>query len=93
MSESPTDGINFENFSIKWVGWLRIPKTAKYTFISKSDDGHSLKINGQTIISHQMAQGTSWLTAGSDNIRETKNGEELNLSNAESNIETKSKPI
>jgi len=93
VSESPTDGINFENFSIKWVGWLRIPKSAKYTFISKSDDGHSLKINGQTIISHQMASGASWLTSGTDNVREVAKGEGLDLSNAASNIETKSKPI
>jgi len=40
VNESPVDGINFENFSIKWVGYLRVPKTGKYTFISKSDDGH-----------------------------------------------------
>jgi hypothetical protein len=52
VSESPTDGINFENFSIQWVGWLRIPKTGKYTFIAKSDDGHSVMVNGQTVISH-----------------------------------------
>jgi len=45
-SESPMEGINFENYSVKFVGFLRIPITGKYTFIAKSDDGHQLKING-----------------------------------------------
>jgi len=40
------ENINFENFSIKWVGYLRIPKTGTYVFKAKSDDGHELKING-----------------------------------------------
>lgn len=93
MSESPTDGINFENFSIKWVGWLRIPKSGKYTFIAKSDDGHSVMVNGQTIISHQMADGDSWLNAGEDNIRDGANEDELELGNNEANIETRSQPV
>jgi hypothetical protein len=40
------ENINFENFSVKWVGYLRAPKTGKYRFVSKTDDGYSLKING-----------------------------------------------
>jgi len=44
--KSPLEGISFENFSIKWIGWLKIPATSKYTFIARSSDGHSLKING-----------------------------------------------
>jgi len=45
-NESPMENINFENFSVKWVGFIRIPKSGSYQFIAKSDDGHSLKVNG-----------------------------------------------
>jgi len=45
-NESPMENINFENFSVKWVGFIRAPKTGTYSFLAKSDDGHSLKING-----------------------------------------------
>jgi len=38
-NESPIDGINMNNFSIKWIGFIKIPMTGKYTFYSKADDG------------------------------------------------------
>jgi len=40
-----------------------------------------------------MAEGVSWLTAGADNMRDAKKNEQLDLTNAQSNIETRSKPI
>jgi len=45
-NEAPMEGINFENFSIKWAGFLRIPKSGSYVFVAKSDDGHELLLNG-----------------------------------------------
>jgi len=62
------DGINFENFSVKWVGFLRIPKTGKYKFHGKSDDGFKFSINGQTILESSMVEGKSYLEEGGMNI-------------------------
>lgn len=39
-NEEPTEGINQDNFSIKWKFWLRVPVKGKYNFYSESDDGH-----------------------------------------------------
>ena len=79
--ESPTKGINFENFSIKWLGWLRVPVKGTYTFFMQSDDGHELKINENVIIRHYMGgvgkQTQSWLDTAKTNYRKNMNKDEL----------------
>jgi len=31
------EGINYDNFAVKYFGWIRIPKDGSYTFILRSD--------------------------------------------------------
>lgn len=51
-NEPPSDGINFENFSMKWETWLRVPISGNYVFIAEIDDGAALLLNNQPVISH-----------------------------------------
>lgn len=51
---APKKGINQNNFSIKWSGYIYAPFTGKYTFAIECDDGASLSINNELIISHNM---------------------------------------
>ena len=37
--QAPVDGYNNENYSARWIGYLRIPKMGKYVFYSVTDDG------------------------------------------------------
>lgn len=62
-NECPAPSISEENFSIKWSTWLRIPTTGKYTFFTESDDGNSLYVNGQKVISHFMGASSDAGTA------------------------------
>jgi len=43
--EEPTPGINGENFSIEWKGWLRVPKDSNYVFYVKCDGACWFEIN------------------------------------------------
>jgi hypothetical protein len=51
---SPKKGINKNNFSVKWTGYLNAPYSGKYVFTLESDDGSALTINNELIISHNM---------------------------------------
>ncbi len=41
----PTNGINAENFSIIWRGWVRAPGDGKYIFHLRCDDGCKMSFN------------------------------------------------
>ena len=51
---SPMKGINPNNFSIKWEGYIYAPYSGIYFFSIECDDGASLQINKQIVISHNM---------------------------------------
>jgi len=51
---SPMKGINPNNFSIRWQGYIYAPYTGIYFFSVECDDGASLQINQQVIVSHNM---------------------------------------
>lgn len=51
---SPKKGINKNNFSVKWSGYLYAPYTGKYIFSLESDDGAAFTLNNQLLISHNM---------------------------------------
>lgn len=67
---SPDSRISVNSFSIRWTGWLRVPATGNYTFVTYSDDGVRLWVNGQKIIDHWNVHpvdrdiGAIYLTAG-----------------------------
>ena len=53
-NEAPIPKINYENFSIKWKAWLKVPVSGLYKFYTESDDGNQLLLNNQTVIRHFM---------------------------------------
>ncbi len=69
-SGSPAAGVSADHFSVRWTGKLNPRYTGKYTFITKSDDGVRLFVNGTKIIdnwtSHAAVENvaTAVLSAG-----------------------------
>ncbi len=56
---SPGDGINGDNFSVRWQGYLFIPAAGTYTFYTQADDGVRLYLgNGAAPVIDQ------WVYAG-----------------------------
>src|SRR5689334_2850709 len=49
-SGSPASGVNADNFSVRWSGQLLPRYSGAYSFITTSDDGIRLFINGQKVI-------------------------------------------
>jgi hypothetical protein len=56
---SPAPQINKTNYSVRWVGKIFAPTSAKCRFLTRSDDGVRLWINGQLIIDHWEDQYSS----------------------------------
>jgi hypothetical protein len=73
---SPDPNINVDNFSCKWVGHVECPIDANYTFLTETDDGSRVFIDGVQIlpIAAWQQQGMTWwsgevlLTAGLHDI-------------------------
>jgi hypothetical protein len=67
---APIEGINLSNFSIRWEGFIYAPVTSMYQFAVESDDGASITLNNEIIVSHNMYTASSeskgrvdkWLT-------------------------------
>jgi hypothetical protein len=72
VNNPPTtgDGIGADTFSVRWTGFVEARFTETYTFITRTDDGVRLWVNGTQIINdwnnHSITerQGTIALTAG-----------------------------
>ena len=47
--------INSENFSVKFEAFIKIPISGEYIFYTESDDGNSLYLNDNEIISHMIS--------------------------------------
>lgn len=68
-SGSPMAGIGVDNFSVRWTGYIKVPKTGTYTFYTKSDDGARVMIDGLIIIDYWTTccsehTGTKYMEAG-----------------------------
>jgi hypothetical protein len=50
----PLNGINPNNFSIKWEGWITPPVNGNYVFYVECDDGTSLLIDNEVVIQHRF---------------------------------------
>ena len=100
-NECPAPSVNEENFSIKWSTWLRVPTTGKYTFYTESDDGNSLYVNGQYVISHFMGASSvngnkktnSWLDSNLGDIQEGKTDVQPQHKRDKDKITTASGPV
>ena len=49
-NEAPARGINPQEYSIRWTGQIKAPKSGKYMFRAKVDDGIRVKVGGQSVI-------------------------------------------
>ncbi len=59
----PPQGLRSDYFSVRWLGEIQVPKTDDYTFITGSDDGIRVWLNGEMIIDnwtdHDRAEDTA----------------------------------
>jgi hypothetical protein len=56
-SGRPADPVNWDNFSVRWTGFVTAQSNETYTFITTSDDGVRLWVNGQLIIDDWVNHG------------------------------------
>ena len=49
----PIPGINIDNYSVEWLGWVKIPITDNYIFTVECDDGAELYINDELVVNHK----------------------------------------
>lgn len=55
---SPTLGINPSNFSVRWEGFIYAPFTSNYQFAIECDDGGTITVNNELVVSHKMYSAT-----------------------------------
>ena len=53
---SPMKGINSQNFSVMWDGYLKIPFRGNYYITIQTEGGAEVYLSGKKIISHKMYQ-------------------------------------
>ena len=46
----PIRGVNRENFSVQWTGYLKVPESGPYEFVTHSDDGIRMWIDDKLLI-------------------------------------------
>jgi YVTN family beta-propeller protein len=56
---SPGPGVNANQFSVRWTGFVEAPSTGSYQFRTRSNDGVRLWVNGELLIDHWAAHGTA----------------------------------
>jgi beta-glucosidase len=49
-TKMPIDGITTRQFSTRWTGKIRPPESGTYVFVTNSDDGSRVKLDGKTIL-------------------------------------------
>lgn len=47
---SPAEGLPKDHFSVRWTGFLQVPKTGDYTLSITSDDGARFYLNGRELV-------------------------------------------
>lgn len=71
--ESPGPDVPNDNFSVRWLGTLDVPKLANYSFYLNNDDGARLWIDGELVID-------AWTTFdGSGEARLTKKQHQIRV--------------
>jgi len=53
----PHRDVRANNFSVRWEGFVVIPKSGRYTFIVNSDDGCRMWLNGQELFNDWVGRG------------------------------------
>jgi len=67
-SRSPGNGVNRNNFSVRWSGTILAPATGTYRFQTVSDDGVRLWVNGVQRINNWTAHSSTTNTSGTVNL-------------------------
>ena len=58
-SEAPEAGMNADRFAVKWTGELEVAFSEPYQFITTTDDGLKLWIDGRLVIDNWTLHGTT----------------------------------
>jgi YVTN family beta-propeller protein len=58
-SGSPGPGVNANDFSVRWTGFVEAPAAGSYRFRTRSNAGVRLWIDGQLVIDHWTAHATA----------------------------------
>jgi len=70
-SGAPRTGVNADQFSVRWTGFVEPPATGSYRFRTQSNDGVRLWINGSLVIDNWSSHATATDTTA--DIALTKN--------------------
>jgi cytochrome c peroxidase len=70
-SGAPRTGVNADQFSVRWTGFVEAPSTGTYRFRTQSNDGVRLWINGSLVIDNWSSHATATDTTA--DIALTKN--------------------
>ncbi len=61
--DSPGPGVNSDNFSVRWTGYLKVPESMEYEIRAITDDGMRVWIGGVKVIDEWKDQGAFEYTA------------------------------
>eukprot|EP00919_Chromeraceae_sp_WS-2016_P073450 GHVR01173694.1.p1 GENE.GHVR01173694.1~~GHVR01173694.1.p1 ORF type:complete len:174 (+),score=5.07 GHVR01173694.1:609-1130(+) len=75
ISQDPVDGVNNAQFSVRWTGFLKVPKSGEYYFRVESSGGARLFVNKYRVYSENMPKASSPST-GAIKIDTTNYGHE-----------------
>jgi hypothetical protein len=59
-NSGPGNGINTDNFSVRWEGQIKAPYSGSFNFITNNDDGTRLWINDQLLIDDWFGHAPTW---------------------------------
>ena len=59
-SNSPGPGVNANQFSVRWTGFVEAKSTGTYQFQTRSNDGVRLWIDGNLVVDNWSAHGTAY---------------------------------
>ncbi len=60
FESDPVNGLGSDRFAIKWMGELDVAFSEPYTFVSRTDDGLKLWIDGRLLITNWTNHGTTF---------------------------------
>jgi len=56
----PVDGLGSDRFAIKWKGEMEVAFSEPYTFVTRTDDGLKLWVDGQLLLSNWTLHGATF---------------------------------
>lgn len=53
-NDAPGEGLPRDDFSVRWSGWIKVPRSGKYTFVVQANSGARLQIDGKTLLDQDL---------------------------------------